>query len=65
MSSFMSSLSRFDIYSTNKTHDDLKVRTLGGAGISILMTVFALILFGSEFRNTFIRWKAAKQCLDA
>lgn len=49
----MESLSRFDIYSTNKTHDDLKVRTLGGAGISVVMSVFALILFVSEFRNTF------------
>ena len=44
-------LARFDIYSANKTHDDLKVRTLGGAAISIVMTMVACLLFVSEFRQ--------------
>ena len=51
--SFAASLARFDIYSSNKTHDDLKVRTLGGAGISIVMSVFAVILLVTEFRSRF------------
>ncbi len=42
-------IARFDIYSTNKTHDDLKVRTLGGAVISIVCTIVAIVLFISEF----------------
>jgi len=28
-------LRKFDVYTSNKTHDDLKVRTLGGAAISV------------------------------
>jgi hypothetical protein len=44
-------LRRFDVYSTNKTHDDLKVRTLGGAAISICCCIFAALLFMSEFRS--------------
>ena len=44
-------LRRFDVYSTNKTHDDLKVRTLGGAAISICCCIFAALLFVSEFKS--------------
>ena len=44
-------IERFDYYSTNKTHDDLKVRTLGGAGISITCSIIAIMLFFSEFRT--------------
>ena len=44
-------LERFDYYSSNKAHDDLKVRTLGGAGISIVCCIIALLLFISEFRT--------------
>ena len=47
-------LERFDYYSTNKTHEDLKVRTLGGATISIIFSVIAFLLFVSEFRA----WRA-------
>uniref|UniRef100_A0A7S2GMN4 Endoplasmic reticulum vesicle transporter C-terminal domain-containing protein n=1 Tax=Haptolina brevifila TaxID=156173 RepID=A0A7S2GMN4_9EUKA len=42
-------LRRFDIYP--KTHDDLKVRTLGGALISIGCYLFVSVLFVSEFRQ--------------
>ena len=44
-------LRRFDVYSTNKTHDDLKVRTLGGAAISVCCCVLTALLFVSEFRS--------------
>ena len=44
-------LRRFDVYSTNKTHDDLKVRTLSGAGISVCCCIFAAMLLVSEFRQ--------------
>ena len=51
---FSDSLRRFDVYSTNKTHDDLKVRTLTGAMISVCFGVLAVCLFTSEFRQ----WRA-------
>ena len=44
-------LERFDIYSGNKTHDDLKVRTLSGAAISVAFSIIALLLLVSEFRT--------------
>ena len=44
-------LERFDYYSTNKTHDDLKVRTLSGAAISVACSIIALLLLVSEFRT--------------
>lgn len=40
---------RFDVFP--KTHDDLKVRTLGGAAISVCCYLFAFTLFISEFRQ--------------
>ena len=48
----MDSLSRFDLYP--KTRDELKVRTLGGAVISITCSIFAVLLFSTEFS----RWRA-------
>ena len=45
----MDSLRRFDVYP--KTHDDLKVRTVGGALISVCCYLFAGVLFVSEFRQ--------------
>jgi multisubunit Na+/H+ antiporter MnhG subunit len=55
-------LRRFDVYP--KTHDDLKVRTVGGAVISVCCYLFAAVLFVSEFRqyrsletiDRFVRW---------
>lgn len=43
------SLRRFDMYT--KTHDDLKVRTISGALISVCCYIFVGILFLSEFRQ--------------
>jgi len=44
-------LRKFDVYTSNKTHDDLKVRTLGGAAISVACTLFATCLIVSEYRQ--------------
>ena len=40
-------MDRFDIFP--KTYDDFKERTLGGAVISIVCCLFALLLFAAEF----------------
>jgi len=45
----MEALRKFDVYP--KTHDDLKVRTLGGALISICCYIFVAVLFLSEYRQ--------------
>ena len=42
-------LRRFDVYP--KTHDDLKVRTLSGATISLCCYVFATVLLFQEFKQ--------------
>ena len=44
----MSGLRRFDVFT--KTEDDLKVRTISGAAISVCCYHFASILFVSEYR---------------
>ena len=41
----------FDIFANNKTSDDFKERTLGGASVSIVCGLLALLLFGAEFRQ--------------
>ena len=46
----MQALRRFDVVNV-KTHDDLKVRTIGGAAISVCCYLFATVLFVSEFRS--------------
>ena len=46
----MSSLRRFDFVNV-KTHDDLKVRTISGAAISVCCYVFASVLLISEYRT--------------
>mmetsp|Transcript_17509 Transcript_17509/g.44882 ORF Transcript_17509/g.44882 Transcript_17509/m.44882 type:complete len:615 (+) Transcript_17509:62-1906(+) len=46
----LQALARFDVVNV-KTHDDLKVRTIGGAAISVCCYLFAIILFVSEFRS--------------
>ena len=43
-------LDRFDFFQANKTHDDLKVRTLSGAAISVVCIIIAFTLLVSEFR---------------
>jgi len=50
VSPHMQSLARFDVVNV-KTHDDLKVRTIGGAVISVCCYIFAFTLFLAEFRS--------------
>ena len=42
-------MERLDIFP--KTYDDFKERTLGGAAVSIVCCLLALLLFGAEFSN--------------